>query len=434
MDMPGIFEFMDVLVYKLDENTNQIWLDTAFTGTYAQQSYNLKVKDSLVYVVGRTCHSVGTDSCDALLFFTDKMTGITGLGFIWDGGFGYEEIDGIAFDDDGIYITGWTAGNGTGINVLLMKIDFSGNLIWQKTWGSQGNLDDHQDGHIVMDDSMIYISGLFEGSPILGWDGYALLAKFDKSNGKIADSVIYGRQDPWFNAENALGMTSFGDFLYVTGYTTTSPNNWDIFVAKFDKNLQQIWYTTWGDSIETESARAIAVSQDGKIYVGGTTASFGNGGTNVVLIQYDTSGNMNWYKTWGGNLDDHALDIHIRKNDLFLTGKTKSFHPAQNWEAFLLKVELDSIVGINEQWNSIENDIYFVPNPMKETSTLRFNNSKNIPHRLDVFDVLGKKVLSIDNITTGLIKIEKGNLPNGIFIFQLWNGRQKIGAGKLVVE
>ena len=232
-DAPGFFEYMNAFVYKLDKDKNLIWMDTSITGQFAQQSYNLKVTDSLIYVGGRTCRALGIDSCDVLFFNTDLATGKTGWDFVWDGGYGYEEIDGIALDDDGIYITGWTTGNGSEYDVLLMKINYSGNLIWKKTMGSNPNRGDHQDGHIVVDDSIIYISGLYDGSPGLGWQGRALLAKYDKNNGDLVDSFTYGRQDAWVNAENALGMTSDGTHLYVTGYTTVEMNNWDIFVAKY---------------------------------------------------------------------------------------------------------------------------------------------------------------------------------------------------------
>jgi hypothetical protein len=434
MDMPGFFEFMDALVYKLDEDTGFIWLDTAFTGVYAQQSYNLKVTDSLVYLGGRTCNAIGIDSCDALVLTTNVITGSTGWNFIWDAGYGYEEIDGIVIAADGIYVTGWSVGNGTGVDVLLMKLGFSGNIIWQTTWGGATARDDHQDGHIVVDDSLIYLSGLYNGSVGLGWEGRALLAKFDKSNGNFVDSTTYGRQDVWLNAENALGMTTDGAFLYTVGYTTTSANNWDIFVAKFDKNLNQMWYNTWGGSIEAESARAISIGLDGSIYIGGNTASYGSGGQDIILLKYDPSGNLLWYKTWGDTIDDQCLDIHIHDNYMYLTGKTNSFHPTQKWEAVLLKVNLDSIVSVEEQITKKDVLLFFSPNPTSNTTTLKFHNPKNNPHHLYLYDVVGRKILAIKNIRTNEIKIEKQNFTNGIFFYQLWSDNKKISTGKLIIE
>ena len=393
-DMPGLFEFMNALVYKLDGEGNEIWIDTAYTGIYAQQSYNLKVTDSLVYLGGRTYNSIGIENCDALFFTTDANTGMTDWSVEWDGGFGYEEIDGIALEEDGIIITGWSAGDETEIDALLMKIDYGGNVIWQNVWGGTTAKDDHQDGHIVVDDSMIYISGLYDGSPLLGWEGRALLAKFDKATGEFVDSILYGRVDAWANAENALGMTSDGTYLYTTGYTTTSPNNWDLFVAKFDKDFDKIWYTTWGGDSKAESARAISVGEDGSIYVGGNTESFGNGGIDIALLKFNPSGNLEWYKLWGESSDDQTLDIYLDNDHLYLTGKTNSFHPTQKWEAVLLKVKIDQINNSDDYFNKAINDFNFSPNPMGESAVLYFSNPNRQPHILNIYNANGQKILT----------------------------------------
>jgi len=432
-DMAGFFEFMNALVYKLDDESNLIWLDTAVTGAFAQQSYNLKVTDSLVYVGGRTCRALGIDSCDMLLFTTDVNTGETAWDFVWDGGYGYEEIDGIAIEPDGIILTGWSAGDGTLIDVILMKIGFDGNIIWQTRWGGMADRDDHQDGHIVVDDSMIYISGLYDGSPSLGWDGRALLAKFDKTDGTFVDSVTYGRQDQWFNAENALGMTSDGTHLYTTGYTTTSANNWDIFVAKFDKDLNNVWYKTWG-GLDTESARAITVADDGSIYIGGNTNSFGNGKLEMALIKFNPAGTLEWYKTWGEEQDDQILDIHLDDHLLYLTGKTQSFHPTQKWEAILLQVDLDNIVSNTEITNATHPPLHFFPNPTTHSATLQLDPSIIRPQKFSLFNAIGQEVMTLDDFSDREIRVEKKDVGSGVFFFRLLYGEEGIGVGKVVFD
>ena len=433
-DSPGLFEFMDAFVYKLDEFSNLIWLDTAATGLFAQQSYNLKVSDSLIYLGGRTCRTLGIDSCDVLFFTTDLATGSTAWDFVWDGGYGYEEIDGIALGSDGIYITGWSVGNGTKIDALLMKLDYSGNLIWQTTWGSTTERDDHQDGQIVVDDSLIFISGLYNGSSSLGWEGRALLATFDKSDGSFVDSITYGRQDPWLNAENALSMTTDGTYLYTTGYTTTSANNWDIFVAKFDKTLNNIWYTTWGGIEAAESARAITLDNNGSIYVGGTTESFGNGKMDMVLLKINPAGNLEWYNTWGDELDDQILDIHLHNQKLYLTGKTQSFHLAQKWEAILLQVDLDNLTAHSDLVNDSNSNLRFFPNPMTNLAILKLDHPILRPQKFSLFDAMGQEVVTLINIPNQEIKIERKSLGSGIYYFQLTYDDTKHAVGKLLIN
>lgn len=433
-DMPGLFEFMNAWVYRMDEDGNNIWKVEASTGTFAQQSYNLKVVDGVVYVGGRTCKAIGIDSCDVLFFTTDAIDGDSDWEFVWDGGFGYEEIDGISIESDGIILTGWSVGDGTEVDLLLMKIDFDGNIIWQNTWGSMTANDDHQDGHIVVDDSFIYISGLYNGSPLLGWEGLALLAKFDKTDGSLVDSLTYGRQDQWVNAENALGMTTDGTYLYTTGYTTTSVNNWDIFVAKFDKDFNEIWYTTWGGEEAGESARSIAVHEDGSIYVGANTESYGNGEMDMALLKFDPSGTLEWYKTWGDIADDQILDVHLRNNALYLTGKSNSFHESNKWEATLLKVNLDIYNSTEDVGSSYGPTAYFYPNPTNNIAVLKWKNTSIEAKSLVIYDLLGQKVKTINNISSREIEIKKDELGSGVFLYKVMFMNQETFTGKFVIN
>lgn len=413
-DMPGIFQYMDALLFKLDVNGNQIWVDTGYAKLFAQQSYNLKVTDSNIYVGGRTCRALGIDSCDALLFNTSSVTGDTDTNFIYDAGFGYEEIDGISLDTSGIFLTGWTKGSSSEMNALLIKIDYSGNIIWQNTFSSPGAKDDHQDGHIVVDDSVIYLCGLYNGSPLLGWEGKSLLAKFDKTTGNLLDSVTFGRSDVWTNAENALGMSTDGTYLYLTGYTTSSLNNWDIFVAKFDKNLNQKWLKTWGGP-STESARAITVN-DGIIYIGGNTESYGQGGVDMALVKFDTAGNFIEYNLWGDSLDDQILDLYMDGTKLYITGRSNSYNTSNDHEAVLLKIETNptsSVFNINK-------DFKIYPNPFNQKITLN-NSSLHKKYNIMIYDVLGKCVFSRYNCINKSQNIMLGGLKKGSYFMKIFN-------------
>jgi len=259
------------------------------------------------------------------------------------------------------------------------------------------------------------------------------LAKFDKTDGSLIDTVLYGRQDQWLNAENALGMATDGTYLYTTGYTTTSPNNWDIFVAKFDKDLNQIWYTIWGGD-QTESARAITVHEDGSIYIGGNTQSYGNGGFEMSLLKLNSLGTLEWFQTWGGDLDDQILDIHLNDNNLYLTGKTQSFHPTNKWEAVLLNVDLNNINTSTENVKREEPQLRISPNPTSNTATIKLVNPTLKMKDLSVFNTLGKRVMQISNIATDEIMLEKNTVGTGIFFFQILLDDQKKLNGKLIIN
>jgi len=281
-----------------------------------------------------------------------------------------------------------------------------------------------------VDDSLIYLCGLYQALPPLGFEGRSLLAKFDKFTGAFVDSTLFGRQDNWINAENALGMTSDGNYLYITGHTTSSVNNWQLFVTKYDKDLNQIWYKTWGGE-RAETGRGIAISEDNHLYIAANTESYGTEEFDMALLKYDLSGNFLGHQLWGGSEVELVHDIYIHQNDIYLNGETQSFHPQQNMEAFLIKVAPDEATSIFNPAQAPSLNIS--PNPMTSQSLLSFENPLNQPHTFSLFDTTGKLIYTKTDIRSNQYQIDKGGLPPGVYFFELRTHQKNIGSGKLMI-
>ena len=85
----------------------------------------------------------------------------------------------------------------------------------------------------------------------------------------------------------------------------------------------QIWY--WGGSGD-ESSNIILVDDNGNIYVGGFTKSYGAGDKDALLIKYNSDLQLQWNKTWGGSKWDSILDIDTDPNgNIYIAGITASF-------------------------------------------------------------------------------------------------------------
>jgi hypothetical protein len=180
-----------------------------------------------------------------------------------------------------------------------------------------------------------------------------------------------------------------------------------------------------------ESARGITVAPDGSIYIGGNTNSFGNGGVEIVLLKFSSGGALDWYKTWGATGDDQTLDIHLRENALYLTGKTNSFHPSGKWEAVLLKVAVDSINATGEVRAPFAGAAVH-PNPIHDWAQLTFDNPAHKPHTLVIFDSFGKPMDRVDGIVNGEVTIQKDCKPAGTYFYQLRNEEKVVAEGKMV--
>jgi hypothetical protein len=64
-----------------------------------------------------------------------------------------------------------------------------------------------------------------------------------------------------------------------------------IFLLKYSKDLKLVWQQIWGGS-KGESARMAGVDSGGNIIVAGSTASYGSGQDDVVLLKYTPGGNL----------------------------------------------------------------------------------------------------------------------------------------------
>lgn len=96
-----------------------------------------------------------------------------------------------------------------------------------------------------------------------------------------------------------------------------------------------------------DEATAVVASSDGGYAIAGTTSSFGAGGQNFWLIKVDENGNMQWNKTYGGAESDVMTDmVCTADGGYIMVGETSSYGAGES-DFWLLKVDSSG----NMQWN-----------------------------------------------------------------------------------
>lgn len=339
----------------------------------------------------------------------------------WDrtiGGENYEELNGLRVLDDGVIIGGSSRSNLTfgdpadpSWNILVFKLDLSGNLLWLHTYGgaqderlwmliqtadggflcggysysdvsgdktepSRGDMDVwiirlDASGNLLWDktfggsgrDELFSALEMPDGGFLLGCHSNSGI-----SGDKSEDSR--GGQDFWLIRTNAQGglvweKTIGGDnydqvqdlawaadgMVYISGGTFSTPGSGEIAVdsarggldfwlAKFDPfSKQLIWNHRYGGGGE-DFPYALCLSRDGKIYLGGRSASqpsqptvfnngknsaFWGGHSDFWLLQLDPNGQkINDWSFGGSGLDDLYFIQENKRSDLVLGGVSDS--------------------------------------------------------------------------------------------------------------
>ena len=156
--------------------------------------------------------------------------------------------------NNALIISGLSAG-AEDYNVL--KMDFSGNVIWNKTYG--GNNQDHCFGLDVNASGEIFLTG-HTLSGTQNWDTYTM--KLDNNGNQLWEAVqgnprgfnpLYIHDETWGNKATSDGgcviVAGTGDEY--TNYTSCNNNGcsdvWHTYLVKFDNNGNLQWETTFGD-------------------------------------------------------------------------------------------------------------------------------------------------------------------------------------------
>ncbi|MCB0738453.1 MAG: FG-GAP repeat protein, partial [Bacteroidetes bacterium] len=89
--------------------------------------------------------------------------------------------------------------------------------------------------------------------------------------------------------------------------------------------------------------------QNGKMLIAGYTESRGNGGEDVLLMQVDENGDVDWLRTYGGTDDDRCNQLTLARNgDYFLLGTTKSYGGSDE-DVYLLRVQPNGTI----RWSKV---------------------------------------------------------------------------------
>jgi hypothetical protein len=260
----------------------------------------------------------------------------------------------------GIYLAGASNSFGTGASdrdVVLVRCDLDGNLQWGARWSSNNNLDEHGEAVCVDNAGDAFVAGTIHTSNRL--DDVLLLKFSPVASGALptvapAVATWGGTGDDRINGA-AIDKTPVDPRLYLVGSTTSFGNgNKDVLVQRFGSTLALQWTRTWGGSGQDEGVAA-CVDAQGNLYVAGSTQT-GAAATDALLLKWDPSGNLLWRVTFGGSAADSLRNVLVDCNgSVLVTGTTASAGAGQQ-DGLLARFDADGNLFWAQTWGTAQAD------------------------------------------------------------------------------
>lgn len=321
----------DFWVLKLDAAGNKDW-DKTLGGTFSERGFGIQQTTDGGYIVVGTASSnntgdVGTNH-GGMDYWVVKLNNSGAI--VWQktfGGSGDDQALAVQQTADGGYIVSGESDSSNGDitgahgnrDYWIIKLDASGNLIWQKALGGSAvdfnakSIKQTTDGGYIITGGTSSTNG--DVSNPNNVVGIAWIVKLNNI-GNIEWQKTYGS----FNSgEMGVGICQTSDGGYAatgicyqnSGNVTGNHGSSDFWVIKLDAAGNLIWQKSLGGSIQDEP-RSIIQSDDGGLVVSGWTVSnngdvtMNHGNNDYWVVKLSSTGNLLWQKAMGGSGFDQS--------------------------------------------------------------------------------------------------------------------------------
>jgi hypothetical protein len=279
-------------VFIICSASGQASFQKTYGGSSTDIAYSVQQTSDGGYIVVGYTFSFGDSSSNIYLVKTNN-TGDT----LWTKAYGGQGND-YAYaveqtSDNGFIITGSTNSFGAGgYDVFLLKINAVGDFLWSKTYGG---ISDEQ-AYAVQETSGggYIISGYTQSFGAGNTDAYVIRTN---SLGDTLWTKTYG------GAHDDDGLyirQTFDNGFILCGYTQeVVAGQRSIYLVKTNSAGDTLWTKAYGGADE-DFGVSVKQTPDSGFIIASTTFSFGAGGSDACLTKTNSAGNIVWSKTYGG--------------------------------------------------------------------------------------------------------------------------------------
>ena len=231
-------------------------------------------------------------------------------------------------------------GNHGGLDYWIVKLNSKGDIVWQKMAG--GSKNEYAYGLAIANDGGYFVSGFTESSDGDVTINHGVrdfwIIKLDASGNLIWQKSLGGDQDDEAFSVQATsdgGCVAAGYTQSANGDVTGFHGKSDLWIVKLDNTGNLQWQKALGGS-GSEGAWSIQVTKDGGYIAAGSSNSndgdvsgnhmaFGPGDLDFWVVKIDNAGNLQWQKCYGGSFNEIAYFIQNTPDGGYvLTGSAES--------------------------------------------------------------------------------------------------------------
>ena len=134
----------------------------------------------------------------------------------------------------------------------------------------------------------------------------------------------------------ALDQTSDGGYVFAGRTKSFGAGNYDFYVVKTNSTGNVTWTHTYGGN-QQEDGYAIRQTSDGGYIIAGGTMSYSIGSTDLWLVKTNSTGGVVWTYTYGGSLQDMAYAVEQTADGGYIIAGYISSIASTNHDVYLLK-------------------------------------------------------------------------------------------------
>jgi len=245
----------------------------------------------------------------------------------------------ITNSNDELLILGNTYRQNQNSNILLTKYSQGGTIQWQVEYNNNDSTEDYGISLTLDEDNNIYVAGTF-GCP--GTNSLDLIILKYDNDGDLLWTYTWGGS----NQDNVpLKIVSDGDEqLFITGYTSKSTIDFDIFLIKLEDQGNLIWNNSFDyNNLKDIPTGLFVDNQNSMVKITGISASLANS-YDIISRTYYFNGNLADTSRSTGNLNiDSVSAIGMDTNGNLVVG---GYYTDQTSNTMMVFMKFNDTLGL----------------------------------------------------------------------------------------